>query len=479
MTHTIPIPSHVAQVISQDDNFEEWIPWHHLDVRSWSQRTLSSEHSAEEGVRASIARIDELDPIYNAISFLLEEEALAAARDLDEQAAREGFTPGPLHGVPILVKDEVDVAGAPTTFGTNANPTPKTADSLIITRLREAGAIILGKTRMPAFGAIPFTESEAQGVTRNPYNPDYSPGGSSGGSAVATATGMVPVTIGGDGGGSIRIPSAHCGLTGLKPARGSVPCDPYDNLWLELGTAGPIARTVEDCSLVFDAISASTTHSELEAASASDQVGGEASGRKLVIGVNTKPSLPGLTVHKEHLRGVEKVVDALRKAGHTVKEVELKHPDPTAAFVTQFFGGIGDEIDGLEFPERIEARHKRTKLMGFWINDRVKQWAARESHKIGQALDGELEGLDALITPSIPVRPAKAGKSLTMGTLRSQIVSLPSIAFSSLWNVSGHAAMALPVGIAADGLPVGIQLVGGRGESDLLQVARIVTSSME
>ena len=143
-----------------------------------------------------------------------------------------------LFGVPIAIKEEVDVAGTVTTFGTNANSTKRCKDAEIVSRLRRAGAIIIGKTTMPAFGAFPFTESEATGITRNPYDLSRTPGGSSGGTAAAIAAGMVPAAIGGDGGGSVRIPAAHCGLVGLKPGRGVLPTDPYPDLWLSLGTAG-------------------------------------------------------------------------------------------------------------------------------------------------------------------------------------------------------------------------------------------------
>lgn len=460
MTRTVALPSDIA-LLAPDIHYGHWVPWHQLDVRGWSLRTLSAEHSAEEGVRACLERIEKLNPTYNALSVVLEREALQRASELDDQSATEGFKPGPLHGVPIVIKDEVDVAGCPTTFGTNANPTLKSADALIVTRLREAGAIILGKSLMPAFGAFPFTESEAFGITRNPYNPQRTPGGSSGGSAVAVATGMVPAAIGGDGGGSIRIPSAHCGLTGLKPARGSVPTDPYEDLWLALGTAGPIARSVEDCSLIFDAISQQDTHHPER----------EQGVGPLTIGVDATPATPGIRVHKDHLRGLERAKEALEKAGHTVRDVKLKHPEPTAAFVVQFLGGIAQEIRGLEHPERIEARHKRTKLMGVWVTPKVQNWAVEFSEKFGGIMGRELDGLDALLTPALAHRPAKAGIGLKYGTLGSQIASLPSVAFSAQWNVSGHAAMGMPVGLGADGMPVGVQLVGPRGEQDLLRVA--------
>ena len=177
-------------------------------------------------VEAALARIEERDPGLNAFSRVLGAEAIAEA-DARDVASAAGGVVGPLHGVPIAIKEEVDVAGAVTTFGGDGNSTPAAADALIVSRLRAAGAVIIGKTTMPEFGAFPFTESISRGITRNPWDPRRTPGGSSGGTAVAVAAGMVPVGIGGDGGGSIRIPSASCGLFGLKPQRGRVSTAPH------------------------------------------------------------------------------------------------------------------------------------------------------------------------------------------------------------------------------------------------------------
>lgn len=445
--------------------------WQQFGVREWRHTVLKHPGSgAREGVEACLTRIAELNPTLNAIHVLLDDEALRTADELDQLALQPDFQPGLLHGVPILIKDEIDVAGTPTTFGTAGNPTPKAHDSLLVKRLREAGAIILGKTLMPAFGAFPFTESEAFGITRNPWDPSRTPGGSSGGSAVAVAARMVPAAIGGDGGGSIRIPSSHCGTVGLKPCRGSVPTDPYADLWMELGTSGPIARSVECCSLIFDAIATDHTRDSL----LTKRVGP----RKLVIGVNTTPATPGIKVHDDHLRAVAYAVHRLRAKGHEVREVDFKRPDPTLAFVTQFYGGIREEIAGLEFPERIEPRHKRTKLLGAWARFKLKEWAREYSRTFGETMTQKLEGFDALLTPTVADRPARAGAYLKTGSLRTQLASLSSTAFAAEWNVSGHAAISLPGGMGSDGLPVGVQLVGPRGEADLLQVAQILDSAM-
>lgn len=438
--------------------------WNFLDVEDWRSRVLSLHSSgAQQGVRACLERISEINPSLNALNVILAEDALRVAEELDASSMERDFKPGPLHGVPIVIKDEIDVAGTPTTFGTAGNPTPKVQDSLLVKRLRGAGAIILGKSVMPAFGAFPFTESEAFGVTRNPWDPSRTPGGSSGGSAVAVASGMVPAAIGGDGGGSIRIPSSHCGTTGLKPCRGSVPTAPYKDLWMELGTSGPIARSVADCSLIFDAIAdVHTGFSIVTNAEEND---------RLVFGMSTQAVTSGVRVHPDHVRAVQVIAEELRTAGHEVRELRIHRPDPTPAFVTQFYASIREEIEMLEFPERIEPRHKRTSAIGIWTRPKLKQWAREFSRSFSDVMTERLEGIDALLTPTVASRPAKAGAHLKTGTLRTQLASLSSTAFAAEWNVSGHAAISLPAGFGSDGLPVGIQLVGPRGEAELLKVA--------
>ena len=276
---------------------------------------------------------------------MLAERARAEADERDAMLAAGG-APGPLHGVPIAIKEEVDVAGTVTTFGGEANQTPAAADAEIVRRLRAPGAVVVGKTTMPEFGAFPYTESASRGITRNPWDRSRTPGGSSGGTAVAVATGMVPVAIGGDGGGSIRIPSACCGLFGLKPQRGRVTTAPHPHLWWALGTAGPLTRTVRDSALVYDVIRGNVEGDLYRAGGTESFV--EAAARepgRLRIGWTTKPVTRGVRPDPIHVRAVEDTARLLGDLGHDVREVDPQYPDPTAAFVPQFFAGIRYEAD--------------------------------------------------------------------------------------------------------------------------------------
>src|SRR5689334_8855077 len=283
--------------------------------------TTTGGASAKEAVEASLDRIAKRNPGLNAFSVVLADEARAEAARLDALVA-DGGQPGPLHGVPVAIKEELDVAGCVTTFGGIANSTPVAADGEVVRRLRQAGAVVVGKTRMPEFGQWPFTESVAGGITRNPWDRGHTPGGSSGGTAAAVASGMVPVGLGGDGGGSIRIPSACCGLFGLKPSRGRVTSDPMPHLWLALGTTGPLTRTVLDSALVYDVIRGNLAGDrfKLEEPTTSFIAAAGADPGRLRIGWSTVPVTKGVKPAAEHVTAVHDLAALLAELGHDVRE---------------------------------------------------------------------------------------------------------------------------------------------------------------
>lgn len=422
--------------------------------------TTSGEATARAVVDAALAKIDALDPGLNAFSLVLAERARAEADDRDRELAAGG-TPGPLHGVPIAIKEEIDVAGTVTTFGGEANVTPATDDAEVVRRLRAAGAVVVGKTTMPEFGAWPYTESVSRGITRNPWDRSRTPGGSSGGTAVAVATGMVPVAMGGDGGGSIRIPSACCGLFGLKPQRGRVTTAPHPHLWWALGTAGPLARSVLDSALVYDAIRGNLDGDLYRAGESGSFT--EAAGRdpgRLRIGWTTKPAILGIRPDPLHVAAVQETARLLTDLGHDVREVDPHYPDATAAFVPQFFAGIRSEADEVEHFERLERRTRQTYRMGAWVRPKVIEKALELTEKVSRKANRLFDDVDVLLTPAIAHRPPKVGILAGKGTVRSALVAQPAIAYAALWNVAGNPAASVPCGIAADGLPTAVQLVG-------------------
>ncbi|MEV7428272.1 amidase [Nocardioides sp. NPDC092400] len=422
--------------------------------------TTSGEVTARAVVDAALARIGERDPALNAVSQLVADRARADADRLDA-ARTAGAAAGPLHGVPVVIKEELAVEGLVTTFGGEGNSTPAAADAEVVRRLRAAGAVVVATTTMPEFGAWPYTESSSRGYTRNPWDRTRTPGGSSGGTAAAVASGMVPVGMGGDGGGSIRIPSASCGLFGLKPQRGRVTSAPWDQLWWALGTAGPLARTVLDSALVYDVVRGHTDGDRWRARGTGSFA--EAAGRepgRLRIGWTTRPVTLGVRPDPVHVRAVHDTARLLTDLGHDVREVDPRYPDPTAAFVPQFFGGIRDEADGVEHFSRLERRTRETYRIGSWVTPKVLEWALRQTEKVSARANRVFDDVDVLLTPAVAHRPVPVGVLDGKGTVRSALAAMPAIAYAALWNVAGNPAAAVPCGPAADGLPVGVQLVG-------------------
>jgi amidase len=295
--------------------------------------------SSRELVTRVLERIQAYDGRLNAFTVVLAERALLEAQERDATPEEER---GPLHGVPLAIKEELDVAGAVTTHGGRGNVTPAAKDAEVVRRLRAAGAVVVGKTNMPELGQWPFTESVAHGTTRNPWDTTKSPGGSSGGTAAAVAAGLVAAGIGGDGGGSIRIPSACCGLFGLKPQRGRVTMSPLEHGWWGLSTTGPLTRSVRDSAVLYDVIRGTLPVDRWRAEEPlwSFATAVHAPFAPLRVGWSTKPVTLGVRPDPAHVDAVRGTAALLEALGHHVEEVDPGYPDPTAAFVPQFLAGV-------------------------------------------------------------------------------------------------------------------------------------------
>ena len=421
-------------------------------------------------VADALARIQARNAELNAFSVVLGDQAREQARFLE--LGQDG-SPGPLYGVPVAIKEELDVAGCVTTFGGRANTTPVAEDGEVVRRLRAAGAVVVGKTHMPEFGAYPYTESVAYGYTRNPWDTTRQPGGSSGGTAAAVASGMVPVGMGGDGGGSIRVPASYCGLFGLKPQRGRVTTSPMEHLWWALGTVGPLTRTVLDSAIVYDVIGGSLPTDRWQAG----EVGSftEAARRdpgRLRIGWSTTPVVKGVRCHADNAAAVRETARVLGGLGHDVREIKPRYPDPTLAFVPQFLAGIRTEADTMQHYRRLEPRTRETYRLGTWVRPSVIDFALEQTEKISAKANRVFDEVDVLLTPTTANRPPALGVLDGVGTVRSVLRSFPAIAYVALWNIAGNPACSVPSGRGSDGLPVGCQLVGPTdGEERLLSLA--------
>jgi len=418
----------------------------------------SGETTSVELTRACLDRIDRLDPVLNAFSEVLASDAVAeaAARDASDPGAR-----GPLHGVPIAVKQELDVEGTVTTFGGRANTTPAGADCEVVRRLRDAGAVIIGKTTMPEFGQWPFTESASTGITRNPWHLERSTGGSSGGTASAVAAGLVAAGLGGDGGGSIRIPSACCGLFGLKPSRGRVSNAPHPHLWWSLGTTGALTRSVADSALILDVISGAVASDLFQAPPPSESFA-DSSARdpgRLRIGWSLRSPTRGVRPSAETVNSVKVTARRLEALGHDVREIDPHYPDVTAAFVPQFFGGVRTEAACVDHPRRLERRTQEVLRLGSWARQPVLDWAVKESDRLGRKVNRLFDEVDVLLTPTLrdvaPRVPVLGNAHAPRALLKSTMM----IAWTAIWNVAGNPAAAIPFGFRDDGLPLSIQLV--------------------
>lgn len=431
--------------------------WRKLDVTDWA-----GTDDAVGGLEYCLNEIACHDGDIGAFEQIFADSARKRAAELDQLPAAKR---GKLHGVPVAIKAENAIAGVPTSFGTIANDTPAAVESTMVARLRAAGAIIIGTTRMPECGAWSFTESE-RAITRHPHNLKFSPGGSSGGSAAAVAAGMVPVAIGGDGGGSIRIPAAICGLFGLKAQRGRISTAPYPHLWNNLGVIGPITKSARDLPLLYQILTGNEPSDQYPATAdiAPSTITADTRPR-LRVGTSISVHLPGVKVATEHQAAVYKAASLLD--GQRNEPVRL--PTPTKAFMPLYFASIAEEVTLMDHPELVETRTKQLSRIGKLLPKQAKDFAVRQSADYEAQLDDLFEDFDIIITPVIAARPAPAGILTGTNAISAQIKAAPYAVFTALWNITGHPAISVPVGSSArDGLPVAVQLAAGKNQEALL-----------
>ena len=416
--------------------------------------------SAEEAVRAALDRIDERDRDINAVVALRAENALAEARELDGRIAR-GETPGPLAGVPVLVKDLEDVAGMTTTMGSALfkDATPATADGLVPARLRAAGAIVVGKTSLPEFACESYTANLPFGITRNPWGLEWSPGGSSGGSAAALVAGMVPIATATDGGGSIRIPSAFCGLVGLKPTNGVIARRPIPD-WIDYSTDGPFTTTVDDLRLLMQ-LESGPEPGDPTAPPVFEQAPLPAKLR-ILAAVRIEPGPePPAAVSALFDRALRNAEDAF---GVRVEQVDASPLWAPAATEEDWLTVVATEHVHRFGREFVIANLERMSpagqgFMRFGLEVTVDQYLAarRRRFEFVRAMD-DLLGEDAvLLSPTMLVEGILADGRLN---LDDEPWSLPTDIFNTgIANMTGSPAVSIPAGICPNGLPFGLQII--------------------
>lgn len=449
-------------------------------VAEQARLIAAGEVSSRELVDVCLERIERLNPQLNAFRVVLGERARMEADQADARRRSQGGgapdRPGgvgerPLLGVPIAVKDEFDVAGEVTTFGTNAYGEPAREDSEIVRRMRAAGAIVIGKTLMPELGAFPWTESPTWGVTRNPWNLEHSPGGSSGGSAAAVAAGLVGAALAGDGGGSIRFPSAYCGMFGLKTQRGRVPLAPHLDAWHGLVVNGVLARSVGDTALLYDAIASGPPDPGAPAVAPSsfaDALGGVG---KLRIAVSSRlPPSPLTRLQPDNGAALGETARLLEELGHEVQECEVDHGPlaPPLEFTPIYLASLGEEAATFARPGNLERRIRALARIGRMLPRRELERALGRREAVAARLNRPLVDHDVLLTPVTPGPPPRIGACEGLGWLRTTMVAAAMVSYAACWNYTGQPAASVPAGFGAGGLPRAVQLIGRPGEEATL-----------
>lgn len=419
-------------------------------------RMLSSgEITSPELVGLYLDRIERLDGELNAYRVVRSDSARSEA--VEAQRRIDAGERLPLLGVPIAIKDDVDVAGELTAWGTAAHGPVKVRDADVVRRLRDAGAIVIGKTNVPEMTIWPFTESATFGVTRNPWDLARSPGGSSGGTAAAVAAGLAPFGLGSDGGGSIRTPATWCGLYGIKPQRDRVPLAPHDGGWQGLIVNGPITRTVEDAALFLD-VTAMTPFPGGGFLAAAVRTPG-----RLRIAFSTKSPL-GLVARVGDAQqiAVTEAVALLRSLGHDVVERRPDYAAMSAGWnvMARYLRGIYDDVTTMPHPELLERRTRSMARAGSRISDQLIATIRAREAGLTTRVNAIFEHADVILTPGTATGPPRVGAFTKRGAFITVNAMMRRSPFQAIFNATGQPAAVVPWGLDHNGLPTSVQLVG-------------------
>jgi amidase len=434
------------------ENVTSWVG---ATAKQIARAVRRGDVSATQVVADHLDQISISDPSLHAFRQVRGGEALSEAEKVDEQEDLAGL---PLAGVPVAVKENTAVAGLPTWSGSAAARSAVVEDDHeVVRRLRGAGAIVVGVTRMPEMGLWATTDDQT-GATRNPWDLDRTPGGSSGGSAAAVAAGLVPIAQGNDGLGSIRIPAACCGLVGLKPGRGVVPCQLGVNDWFGLAENGVLTTTVSDSVLGFSVLAGRPPAKLVEP-------------QKLRIGVSTRSPVVGIRPDEPNLSAVATASKLLVQAGHDTVTAEPRYPQSLGIGVlATWFAAAALESASMDVAQ-LQPRTRRHIQLGRVAR---RSGLVRQSQRDGfrdRSINFFADNsIDLLLTPALAAAPPPATQYSGSSWRNNMSVNMRYAPYAAPWNVAGLPAIVFPVGLRPDGLPLAVQLVGPP-DSELLLLA--------
>jgi aspartyl-tRNA(Asn)/glutamyl-tRNA(Gln) amidotransferase subunit A len=438
----------------------------------------AGETSSEEIVRAHLARIDAVNPRVNAIVGRLDEEALADARRADQELAR-GSRRGPLHGVPVTLKESLSIAGKVTSCGsTTLQKNVTTADATVVARIKRAGAIPIGRTNVPDMGMDAQTHNLVWGTTRNPWNLQYSPGGSSGGEGAAIAARMSPLGIGSDVAGSIRIPASFCGILGIKPTQhrvsiaGHVPYVLPDYLQI-----GPLARSVDDLEVALAAIAGPDGVESLVPPVALGS-SAELAGKTLRIGVLESDG--GIMVSRTVRAGVARAADTAAKLGHSVERAAFAEPEMALVALARIFAvafeRLRADIGAQPSAYHVYLHDFMATLSPPTVAELHEAFVLRES--VRSRMMACFQRYDVLLGPQLGVPGIPIGTRTEIELDGARVPFISTIGYTVLPNATGNPALSLPTGIDG-GLPIGVQLIGRMwDEPTLFALARPLVDAL-
>ncbi|MBC9713843.1 amidase [Streptomyces sp. TRM66268-LWL] len=428
----------------------------------------AGEQSSVALVEESLARIEATQSSLNAFRRIRAEAALTEAREADRRLASGERLP--LLGVPVAVKDDMDVAGEPTAFGCAGDFPVKERDAEAVRRLRAAGAVIVGKTNTSELGQWPHAEGPAFGNTRNPWNTGHTPGGSSGGSSAAVAAGLVPAALGSDGAGSVRIPAAWTHLVGIKPQRGRISSWPDAEAFQGITVNGTLARTVADAALLLDCASGSH-EGDLHrppAIRAAEAAGREPGRLRIALSFKMPFTATPKRLHPEMRGAVTALAEKLAALGHTVKSADPSYGRIGLTFVPRATAGIAEWVERVPDPSLLDPRTREAARLGRLLGGAPLRAARKAEARLHRRVGALFSSYDVILAPTTATPPPRVDTISRMGGLRTDQAMIAACPYAWTWNVLGWPGVNVPAGFTEAGLPLGAQLLGPEGSEPLL-----------